>query len=251
MDKRSASKPRTPNSGPAAAAIAEVRSLLRTARKGALGTLDAASGHPYVSLVALATEPGGAPVLLLSGLARHTRNLRADPRVSLLVDGSGPSGDPLAGGRTTLFGRAHAVDEAEILAVIRRRYLARHPDAAGYASFADFAFWRLEVACAHSIGGFGRIVEIAAADLIEPWRPSDPLVAAENTLVAELPPGLAMDLAPRSGQAAASEEDWRIVGIDETGLDLVGRTQACRRVFAARAKNKAALHKMISQLQNN
>ena len=80
------------------------RRLMRTALKGALATLDRETGHPYASLVLLATEPGGAPIFLISRLALHTRNLEQDPRASILFDGTGGLGDPLTGGRLTVTG---------------------------------------------------------------------------------------------------------------------------------------------------
>ena len=86
------------------APIAEVRHMLRRARKAALSTIDRQSGYPYASLVAMATEPDGAPVLLLSKLALHTKNIEADARASLLIEEASGRGDPLAGSRVTLTG---------------------------------------------------------------------------------------------------------------------------------------------------
>ena len=133
-------------------------SLIRTALKASLATLDRATGHPYASLILVATEPDGAPVFLISRLALHTRNLEKDPRASLLIDGTGGLGDPLTGGRLTLMGEARPSASPTAL----RRFLARHPSAEGYAGFADFSIYALEVASGHYIGGFGRIVDLAA-----------------------------------------------------------------------------------------
>src|SRR5262245_63772245 len=98
------------------------RCLMRTALKGALATLDRHLGHPYASLVLLATEPAGAPLFLISRLAQHTRNLEQDPRASILLDGTDGLADPLTGGRLTLTGAAAPCDPAQL-----RRFLARHP----------------------------------------------------------------------------------------------------------------------------
>src|SRR5262245_3013541 len=106
----------TPDFKPAIAA----KKLLREGRSGALATLMAASGDPYCSLVNVATAADGAPLLLISRLAVHTRNLLADPRVSLMVD-ERKEGDPLQGARVMLMGAAAATDDP----VGRRRYLAR------------------------------------------------------------------------------------------------------------------------------
>src|SRR5580765_2865576 len=119
-----------PASGDPAAAS---RRLLRTALKCALATLDPATGHPYASLILLATEPGGAPTFLISRLALHTRNLEKDSRASVLIDDTGGLGDPLTGGRLTLTGVARPSSSSP---TALRRFLARHPGAEGYAQFS-------------------------------------------------------------------------------------------------------------------
>src|SRR6267154_5604624 len=101
------------------------RSLLRRSRQGALATLMAGSGDPYCSLVNLASHPDGSPILLISRLAVHTRNILADSRVSLMLD-ERAAGDPLEGARIMLSGRAEQAD-AEKIALLRRRYLNAHP----------------------------------------------------------------------------------------------------------------------------
>ena len=134
---------------------ASARRILRRVARAALGTLlRDAGGAPYVSLVNVATDHDGAPLLLLSDLADHTRNLAADQRASLLLDDTGAREDPLAGERADRAGTARA-DRAS--RSHRRRYLARHPVAAMYADFRDFNFYRLAVERAHLVAGFGRI----------------------------------------------------------------------------------------------
>ena len=81
------------------------RSLLGRSRQGALATLMPQSGDPYCSLVNVASLPDGMPVLLISRLAVHTKNILADPRVSLMLDERAP-GDPLEGARIMLAGTA-------------------------------------------------------------------------------------------------------------------------------------------------
>src|SRR5947209_8222581 len=96
----------TPDFVPAKA----VKSLLRRSRQGALATLMAASGDPYCSLVNVASDPDGSPLLLISRLAIHTKNVLADPRVSLMLD-ERAEGDPLEGSRIMLSGRAEEITE--------------------------------------------------------------------------------------------------------------------------------------------
>src|SRR5688500_19026825 len=110
----------TPDFDPKGAA----KKLMREARSGALATLMAGSGDPYCSLVNAATAADGAPLLLISTLAVHTKNILADARVSLMLD-ERKAGDPLEGARVMLMGKAASTDDP----AARRRYLARHPEA--------------------------------------------------------------------------------------------------------------------------
>src|SRR6476661_456124 len=122
------------------------RRVLRLAATGSLATLQP-DGGPFSSLVSVATTPAGEPILLLSRLAVHTRNLARDARASLLlVAPGGESGDPLGGARLTLTGH---VTGREANPALRSRFLARHPEATGYSAFADFGFHRLEIDAAH------------------------------------------------------------------------------------------------------
>jgi heme iron utilization protein len=147
---------------PLRSAAADVAALMSGAATAALGTLDAATGFPYVSFVTVALDTDGSPLLLISKLARHTRNLEADPRASLLfTGGAAAAGDPLASARVTVLGHLAPASSA----TARARFLARHRDAEMYASFTDFRFFALSIDTAHLIGGFGRIVEVAGADV--------------------------------------------------------------------------------------
>src|SRR5581483_8148930 len=87
------------------------KKLLREGRSGALATLMAGSGDPYCSLVNVATAPDGSPLLLLSKLAVHTKNILADPRASLMLD-ERKEGDPLQGARVMLLGTIAATSDA-------------------------------------------------------------------------------------------------------------------------------------------
>src|SRR5258708_6754867 len=97
------------------------RSLLRRTRQGALATVMAGSGAPYCSLVNVASHADGSPILLISRLALHTKNILADPRVSLMLD-ERAEGDPLEGSRIMLAGRAEEAGAGD-LEILPRRYL--------------------------------------------------------------------------------------------------------------------------------
>lgn len=138
--------------------------LLDEARMAALGTLGA-GGHPLVSLVAVATLATGAPLLLLSRLALHTKNLAADPRASLLLRDEAAA-DPMAEARVTLIGAMTPLADPSA----RARFLARHPEASLYVDFTDFGFYTLTIESAHLVAGFGRIVDLTGAEILASMR---------------------------------------------------------------------------------
>src|SRR5436309_3842135 len=113
------------------------RSLLRRSRQGALATLMAGNGDPYCSLVNVASHADGSPILLISRLALHTKNILADTRVSLMLD-ERAAGDPLEGARIMLAGRAEEA-EGELAGMLRRRYLNARPSAEAFVDFKDFS----------------------------------------------------------------------------------------------------------------
>jgi putative heme iron utilization protein len=215
------------------------RSLARAALKGSLATLQKASGHPYASLVLTATDADGSPILLISRLALHTQNLAADPRASLLIDATGSDADPMAGARITLIGAARPT----VSPTARRRFLARHPAAAGYADFPDFAFYELDVASAHFIGGFGRIVDLPRADLLIELDGAQALIEREEDIVSHMNEDHADAIelyatrllgAPCRRHVSDMTGAWRMTGIDPEGCDLVLGARALRLNFASR-----------------
>jgi putative heme iron utilization protein len=147
--------------------VAAATGLWRKARQTSLATLSA-TGMPFNSWAGMAPDPRtGTVVLLLSDLAVHSANLQGDPRASLLIVGaaadisdSDAGDDPLTLPRLTLVGHAELADDPD---VARPVYLDRHPDAAGYAGFADFRFYRFTPQSAHLVAGFGRIADIDPA----------------------------------------------------------------------------------------
>lgn len=147
-------------------ARALARRLIDTARHGALGVLDPATGAPVVTRIAVVPGPDGAPLTLVSDLALHTRALRADPRASLLVGEPGPRGDPLAHPRLTLAVRAVFVaPDDPARPALRDHVLARQPKAKLYIDFPDFHLVRLRVLSAALNGGFGRAFALTPEDL--------------------------------------------------------------------------------------
>ncbi len=136
------------------------RWILRESLFGSLAT-QGEGGYPYASLVGVAPMPDGAPLLLLSNLAKHTANIRREKKVSLLL-AQKSQGDPLAAARVTVMGRIAEVDKN----AVRARYLTRHPEAKQYADFADFGFWQIAIESGHLVATFGKIVSLSAKELL-------------------------------------------------------------------------------------
>jgi len=212
---------RSPDRGGAA------RRLIRGRDRAALAT--SLAGWPYASLVATACDSDASPLLLLSDLAQHTRNLVADPRVSLLFEDTGEYADPLAGPRLTLLGRVEKCDDPRAAA----RFAARHPASAQYAGFADFHLYRVTIERGHLVAGFGRIAWIEAGELRFSAEASA-LVAAEVEIIAHMnrDHADAVELYARRllGRRGTG---WQLTGIDPEGIDLRREGETARLDFAA------------------
>ncbi len=132
----------------------KARRLLRHCRHGALATSSLRlAGHPFATVVPYATDHEGCPLLLISALAEHTKNLRADSRVSLMAHAAGE--DVLAAARVTCVGRAERLEDPR--APDAERYLRYLPKSRGLLDFGDFAFYRIVPEALHWVGGFGDI----------------------------------------------------------------------------------------------
>ena len=223
------------------------RSLLRRSRQGALATLMAGSGDPYCSLVNLASAPDGAPVLLISRLAVHTRNLLADPRVSLMLDERAP-GDPLEGARIMLAGIAEEA-AGDAAAHLRERYLAVHPSAEVFVDFKDFSFFRIQPKAAHLVAGFGRIVDLAPDRFLTDLTGAEAVLEAEQGAVAHMNADHLDALNLYATQLlGAAAGDWRCTGCDPDGLDLQAGATVLRLDFPRRIATPAALRQVLREL---
>ena len=140
------------------------RTLLSLATVGTLSSVSRKHpGFPFGSLMPYALDSAGRPIFLISNMALHTQNLKADPRASLFVSQASTDGDPLGAARATLIGNAEPVT-ADDLTAVREQYLARHPNSRYWVDFADFGFFRLEVMDVYYVGGFGVMGWVAAED---------------------------------------------------------------------------------------
>jgi putative heme iron utilization protein len=197
-------------------ALARARHLVRSRDKAVIATLarpaTPEAGGPYASLVQVAFDHDGAPLLLISTLADHTKNLRGDGRVSLLFDGTEGLAEPLTGARVSLQGIAAPTDDPRHAA----RYLARFPAAAMYAGFGDFAFWRVAPSRAHRVAGFGKIswFERFAIDM------APALAEAEADIVSHMNADHAEAVGLYAKLAGEAPGAWTLTGVDPEGADI-------------------------------
>jgi putative heme iron utilization protein len=242
---------RLPENAPAADfnPITVAKALIRATRAGALATIDRNTGHPFASLVNVATDSNGAPLILISRLATHTANLEADSRASLLLAGGG-KGDPLAHPRLTLLGSfARVAREDASEPRLRRRFLARHPKSELYAGFADFSFWRLDAVSAHLNGGFARAADLKAAEVMTDIADAANLIDAEAGALAHMNADHADAVRLYATKLLDAEDGpWRLTGIDPDGLDLACGDAALRLPFAERVTTSDQLRKVVVEL---
>ena len=206
-----------------------VRRLIRTSRSGVLATVDGQTdGTPYASLVLASCTMDANPLLLLSDLARHSRNIAADQRVSLIIGKLGL--DALSQTRATLIGRIETSDNEDQKA----RFLRHHAGARSQMSFGDFHLYRLRLESVHFIAGFGRIETLDASDVVLAAPDVSALAAAETDIVehmnndhAEAVHAYASALADRHGLG------WTMTGIDPEGMDLARNDAESRVDFEA------------------
>jgi putative heme iron utilization protein len=223
------------------------RSLLRRSRQGALATLMASSGDPYCSLVNVASHPDGSPILLISRLAVHTRNILGDSRVSLMLD-ERAGGDPLEGSRIMLAGRAEEAT-ASGLELLRRRYLNAHPSAETFVDFKDFSFFRIRPSGTHLVAGFGRILDLSPAQFLTDISDAGALLEAEQDAIDH------MNADHRdttrlyaTGLLGAGPADWRCTGCDPDGIDLQAGATTLRLDFPERVTGPGELRRMLVML---
>ena len=235
--------PRDPRQDPSFDPVGESKRLLRSIRTATLATLTA-SGAPFATLTAIATDHDGTPILLLSKLAHHTGNLERDGRCSLLLS-QGGRGDPMAHPRLTLIATAARTQSP----AARARFLARNPKARLYADFPDFSFWRAEVEAAHLNGGFARAADFGADALLTNLAGAGALIEAEADMVARLNEEAAGTLASCVQNAAgAGPGQWRASGLDPEGLDLICGDLTARVAFPNPVTTPAQAFDALSRL---
>jgi heme iron utilization protein len=229
--------------------VAVAKERLRATRAGALATIDRNTGHPFASLVNVATDADGSPVVLISQLATHTANLAADPRASVLLAATG-KGDALAHPRLTVLGTFVRVDrDAPEASRMARRFRSRHPKSQLYAGFSDFALYRLHVVSAHLNGGFARAADLTAGDILTGIEDAAEIVAIEESTLGHMNSHHA-DAVRLLATRLLGEADgaWSVTGIDPDGIDLALGDHIARLPFASRVTNGHALRETLTGL---
>jgi putative heme iron utilization protein len=225
------------------------RRLTRATDRAVLSTILAETGEPYASLVLLACTQAAEPLLLLSDLADHTKNLKAEPRASILLDGTGGLENPLTGARASLQGPITKIHDPEALA----RFVRRHPSAGLYASFGDFNLYRMAPERAHLVAGFGRI-HWTTEDLVVDTD-GEALGAQEDGVVAHMNEDHCDAVGLYANRILGlAGVGWRLTGVDPEGCDLrrgggVARIDFTRRVQDAEGA-RAELVKLVKRARS-
>ena len=213
------------SSGPASPQLPEpshaerIRTLISLTSVGTLSTLSRKHpGFPFGSLMPFALDPTGRPLFLISNMAMHTQNLKADPRCSLFVGQANADGDPLGTARATLIGRAESVPASELPSV-RETYLARHENSRYWVDFSDFSFFRLQPVDLYYVGGFGVMGWVEAREYQD--ASPDPLAGAAPGILAHMNADHvdAMILLARS-HAGVEATEATMTSVDRLGFTL-------------------------------
>lgn len=248
-DKPQDDKPKDVILETTADAIRLAKTLMRTARCGAIATLDPETGWPTATRVGVSTDFDGAPTILISRLAAHTKALLKDARCSLLVGAPG-KGDPLAHARVSLACEAREiVPESEEAKRIANRYLCHQPKAQLYAGLGDFRFFRLEPKSASLNGGFGKAYALTAKDVLNLNPANDELAMTEPGAVEHMNDDHAEAVGLYAEHFAKAEPGrWRLVGVDAEGLDLVDGDDVRRVWFDTELTSSKDMHMTLVRM---
>jgi heme iron utilization protein len=221
------------------------RRLIRACDRAVLSTALVGSGWPYGSLVMTACDHAARPLLLISDLAEHTKNLGADARASLLFDGTVGMDNPLTGARVTITGRLTPSQDPALIA----RYVGRHPDSQMFLGFADFRLFEMEVERAHIVSGFGEIHWIDSSDLLFALDGFEELAAAESDIVDHMnqdhADAVALYATKLLGLPAG---DWKMTGVDPEGIDLRDGGATARLDFEKPVQNAESARSILVRM---
>ena len=224
----------------------EIRCLMRSLRSASLSTgLATVDGWPYGSMVTVAIDQGANPLLLMSDLSDHTRNLAEDSRASLLFVQPTRHRNPQRGARVTVMGKIRKTNKLEHAA----RFLTIHPEAEMYAGFGDFNFYRMSVERAHWVGGFAR-AQWLGGKYVTPGGAAVRAISESKAGIMEhmnSDHDNAVDLYAQK-LLGRRGDGWRMVGIDGDGADLERDGRFVRLRFPSAISNAAEARDILVSL---
>ncbi len=227
------------------------RTLMYLSRVGSLSTLSRKQpGFPFGSVMPYGLDEQGEPIFLISTMAMHTQNLRADPRASLLVTQEDAGGDPLGASRVTLVGNVLPIPQSEV-AEVRRLYLARHANSRYWVDFEDFSFYRMEVVDVYYIGGFGVMGWVSSSEY-DGSRP-DPLADSMAEIIRHMNADHRDALLLLAGKVAHIEaQEATMTAVDRLGFHVRLKTQdgmrGSRIAFLREATNAEETRKILVEM---
>lgn len=210
---------------------AEAQRFLRSTHNGLLSTFSTRhEGYPYGSVTPFVLDHDGQPLILISTLAEHTRNIIENCKVSLLVFAGAEGNDPpdmLANARLTLLGDAEQTDKTDPL--LRARYLRYFPKAEQYFEMHDFYFYRIQITQARYIAGFGKMSWIAGAEL---RSPRTPLAAQEADILEHMNSDHADSLLLYCAHVHnVTPQTAEMIGIDADGFDVRAENETGNQIL--------------------
>lgn len=205
----------------------EARQFLRSTHSGMLCTNSVKfTGYPFGSVAPFVLDHDGQPLLLISTIAEHTKNIMADCKVSLLVFAGAE--DLQANARLTMLGEAEQTDKQDEL--LKARYLRYFPQAEQYFAMHDFLFYRLQIQQARYIAGFG---SMGWMDGTEFRSPRSPLISQEAGIIEHMNNDHHTNMKSYCQHFySINPEHIEMTGIDCDGFDLRADAQILRFNFA-------------------
>ena len=230
----------------------KVRRLMRGSRSAALSTgLVSFDAWPYGSMVTVAMDQGAAPLLLMSTLSDHTRNLLTDNRAALLFSGATRYRNPQRVARVTVLGRICKTKKSKHAA----RFLSMHPEARAYSNFGDFDFYRMHIERAHWIGGFAQAHWLGGKIIAVKSSTVGALTATESSICQHMNEdhGDALDLCVQQ-LLKRRGKGWEMIGIDADGADLARDARFARLNFpyeiASSLEARETLVNLVAEARN-
>lgn len=234
------------------------RHTLRKARLASLGTLDLKTGAPVVTQLAIACTSQGDPILLLSKLAAHTRNMLADNRISLLFEGDTRSDRLMDRVRLTVQATLEPVEATDVPA-LKARYVARHPDTADYDIELNFHYYVAKISSGRLVRGFGATRNLKRETLL--ILAPEALVSAEFGILEHMNSDHkdsienyatylcgAAPLAPNGENTGDETDGWRLTGVDAEGADLGSINHSARIEFGVEVSDAMSAREALVAL---